>query len=410
MEIKLIECQKIEFPKREATFRTFKKNIAEGIAHSIRTEGLYNPIVVRPDPNKPDHYLGVQGLHRLYAKATILHETLIECNVLDLDDQQAELAAITENLLRNELKPAQKALAVKRWQEIFAATHPGSGVKGHAGGAAKAKKTRKTKAEAESVQGSTASASANLADALASEAETSEAEAKAEGQANSAKTLAAATGTSERSAQRQLKIAGRLSESQLTICDQRGLNQGQMESLANITDEVQKSEVFTLIATGMPLDEAWDRVQPDAKKATGKSGEADDAKDAAKPDGEPQISDDEWFESSCGDMAKLLANPAKYRSDALAYRRLDEARRIFQDQSKSTLEEVKRSGVQGMFFDAVSRFVSIIHPKDWPLCGGCRGKGTNGEGGRCNGCFGGGYRLKSEEYPGGEDRHPRRRT
>jgi ParB-like chromosome segregation protein Spo0J len=43
-----------------------------------------------------------------------------------MDDEEAEMASLTENLFRNELSPAQKTLSVQRWQELFAAKHPES--------------------------------------------------------------------------------------------------------------------------------------------------------------------------------------------------------------------------------------------------------------------------------------------
>ena len=52
------------------------------LAASIKAEGLYNPIVVRPNPDKPGRYILVQGRHRLFAVKKVLKEQSIRCTVL----------------------------------------------------------------------------------------------------------------------------------------------------------------------------------------------------------------------------------------------------------------------------------------------------------------------------------------
>ena len=104
--------------------RTFSKKFARDLAQSIKAEGMYNPIVVRPNPEKPGRFLLVAGRSRLYAKKKVLKERFIECNVLhDMDEEDHKMAAITENLWRSEISKAQRLLSVQRWHEHYVAKH-----------------------------------------------------------------------------------------------------------------------------------------------------------------------------------------------------------------------------------------------------------------------------------------------
>ena len=405
MAIQLIECDKIAFPKTGKRAQEVDVGVAQGIADSIRAERMYNPIVVRPHPDKPGHFVGVQGKHRLYAKARLLKERCIECSVFEMDDEEAEMAGISENVFRLKLSQYEKTRAVKRWHEIFKAKHPELVGKGAAGGAAmkrKAEGRRKAKAKL----------------AVASKGDTVERTdgaigAEDENAASFSKRLAAATDVSETTAKREQRLAINLTDAQIDICEREGLTKGQMESIANIKDEEQREAVLGEIEFGIEFDEAWRAVNPDAQKATGKSRELEAAESAAEQEEQPKLSDDEWFNRYCAEKAALLGSPAKFKADALVFRRITEPRLLFRSKVKATLQDAEATKVTGPFHNAVDRVVSVSHPRDWPLCSRCEGGGFDGDRGRCMTCAGAGYLLKSEplceSLPtfAGEDHHDR---
>lgn len=109
----------------------------------------------------------------------------------------------------------------------------------------------------------------------------------------------------------------------------------------------------------------------------------------------PELSDDEWFDRSCGEKAALLGSPAGFKADALIFRRVTRPRHLFRAEVEGTLNDAKAAKVTGPFYDLVDRFVSAGHPNDWPLCGGCGGSGEDRNGADCTTCRRAGYLLKS---------------
>lgn len=87
------------------------------LARSIGQLGLLNPITVTED------YRLIAGLHRLRA-CELLGHSEIPAVVQRLDDMDAELAEIDENLVRNDLTILERAQALRRRQEIYEARFP----------------------------------------------------------------------------------------------------------------------------------------------------------------------------------------------------------------------------------------------------------------------------------------------
>ncbi|MDJ0674814.1 MAG: ParB N-terminal domain-containing protein [Calothrix sp. MO_167.B42] len=83
--------------------RPIKEEKVKQLKESIKTNGLLNPIVIDSQLNL------IAGLHRLTAcKQLGLEE--VECNIFDYqNDEQARLAEIDENLIRNELEALERA-------------------------------------------------------------------------------------------------------------------------------------------------------------------------------------------------------------------------------------------------------------------------------------------------------------
>ena len=111
MRIKISDI-KINPGRREAEPRA-----VEELAKSISAVGLMNPVTL--DQNNTL----IAGLHRLEA-AKLLGWTEIECTVMGMDDVQAELAEIDENIVRTRLNRQELCEQLLRRKEIYETLHP----------------------------------------------------------------------------------------------------------------------------------------------------------------------------------------------------------------------------------------------------------------------------------------------
>jgi len=91
----------------------------EKLARSMGELGLISPITI----DKKN--VLIAGLHRLEA-AKLLDWEEIECTLSSLDGLQAELAEIDENVVRNNLSPAERGDLLLRRKEIYETIHPAS--------------------------------------------------------------------------------------------------------------------------------------------------------------------------------------------------------------------------------------------------------------------------------------------
>jgi ParB family transcriptional regulator, chromosome partitioning protein len=93
--------------------RPINSDKVEELKESIQANGLLNPITVDRKLNL------IAGLHRLTA-CQLLGLERIECNIVDYEDaDQARLAEIDENFIRNELKPLERAEMLLERQKIL---------------------------------------------------------------------------------------------------------------------------------------------------------------------------------------------------------------------------------------------------------------------------------------------------
>jgi ParB/RepB/Spo0J family partition protein len=90
------------------------------LAESMKQIGLLQPISVREVDGL---YEIIAGGHRL-AAAKILEWRTIPGFIRADSDLQAELALIDENLIRNELSPAERGAAMDRRKRVYEALHP----------------------------------------------------------------------------------------------------------------------------------------------------------------------------------------------------------------------------------------------------------------------------------------------
>jgi len=91
----------------------------EELAESIRSQGLVQPIVVRPIG---DGYELIAGERRWRASQMAgLHE--IPAVVKDVPDQAAAAMALIENIQREDLNPLEESQALQRLIDEFSLTH-----------------------------------------------------------------------------------------------------------------------------------------------------------------------------------------------------------------------------------------------------------------------------------------------
>ena len=89
----------------------FDYNELEGLAVSIRTNGILQPINVRKDSG--GSYELISGERRLRA-ARMVGMSKIPCIVMDVSDEQSALFAIIENVQRQNLDFFEEAVAIER--------------------------------------------------------------------------------------------------------------------------------------------------------------------------------------------------------------------------------------------------------------------------------------------------------
>lgn len=90
--------------------KNFREDTLLELAESIKQSGVLQPICVRP---KDEGFEIVYGERRYWA-AAMANLKFIPALVRDLSDAEAEDAAITENLQREDVRPREEAAAYKR--------------------------------------------------------------------------------------------------------------------------------------------------------------------------------------------------------------------------------------------------------------------------------------------------------
>ncbi|MBM4042685.1 MAG: ParB/RepB/Spo0J family partition protein [Planctomycetes bacterium] len=83
------------------------------LVESIRARGLIQPLIVRPVPDEPDAFEIVVGERRCTAAGRAGLDT-VPCIVRKLDDREAFLLSVAENVAREDLNPLDEAVAYRR--------------------------------------------------------------------------------------------------------------------------------------------------------------------------------------------------------------------------------------------------------------------------------------------------------
>src|SRR5271166_1881498 len=104
----------------------FDPDELENLAQSIRVQGVLQPILVRSHPTAEDRYQIVAGERRFRA-AMLAGLTEVPAILRDMDDSDAAVVALVENLQRQDLNALEEAEGYQRLLEDFGLTHEALG-------------------------------------------------------------------------------------------------------------------------------------------------------------------------------------------------------------------------------------------------------------------------------------------
>jgi ParB family chromosome partitioning protein len=98
----------------------------ESLSESIKVQGVLQPILVRRHPSEADRYQIIAGERRFRA-AGMAGLTEIPTLLRDMDDSDAAVVALVENLQRQDLNPLEEAEGYHRLMEEFGLTQEALG-------------------------------------------------------------------------------------------------------------------------------------------------------------------------------------------------------------------------------------------------------------------------------------------
>ncbi len=108
-------------PNPKQPRRTFVEADLEELAESIRTKGVIQPILVRPDPSQAEMFEIIAG-ERRWRAARRAGLTAIPAAVREMDDREMLEIAIIENVQRADLNAVEEAEAYKSLIDRFGRT------------------------------------------------------------------------------------------------------------------------------------------------------------------------------------------------------------------------------------------------------------------------------------------------
>ena len=324
------------------------------LSESMRTQGLLHPIGVWKD--KEGVYRLNWGRHRLEA-AKMLGWATIPCTILDAPD---ELSYFAENLFRKPLDKGEMYQQLNKWRDLYEVQNPES-----KRGAAGIKAMQEARASSKQDQ-----------------EEPKQQEKPTETKQNKpfSKVLAEKAGIAERTAQRALRRAKEFTPEEMEIFDRRAVTSYEQDAILGV-EKSKRQAVIALVAAGKDVDSAIKEVVNAAKTTVA----------------DQEMTDDQWFKHNCGDVAAKMRNPAIYKSAAILYRQIRDARDKFKSATRNTLSRHQSLGFDP-FLAAVRRVALVNHPKHWLVCGSCSGSGDKpDQTGRCDDCRGAGYKITMME-------------
>lgn len=117
-QIKFLELSKVDPPVDAARDMIDPDKIRE-LAESIRSEGLLQPIMVRPLNGRYEVVIG----HRRYLAHILLGEVKIKGIVKELSDEETTIIRAIENDQREDLNPIEKAKGYRKLKDKFGWSH-----------------------------------------------------------------------------------------------------------------------------------------------------------------------------------------------------------------------------------------------------------------------------------------------
>lgn len=106
-------------PNPQQPRRHFADQQLEELAASIKTQGVLQPILVRPLPGTtPQRYEIVAG-ERRWRASTLAGLQEVPVTVRELNDQEALVIALVENLQREDLNPLEEAQGMQQLRDEF---------------------------------------------------------------------------------------------------------------------------------------------------------------------------------------------------------------------------------------------------------------------------------------------------
>ncbi len=108
-------------PNPKQPRRTFVEAELEELSESIRTKGVIQPILVRPDPSQAEMFEIIAG-ERRWRAARRAGLTVIPAVVREMDDREMLEIAIIENVQRSDLNAVEEAEAYKSLIDRFGRT------------------------------------------------------------------------------------------------------------------------------------------------------------------------------------------------------------------------------------------------------------------------------------------------
>lgn len=324
------------------------------LSESMRTQGLLHPIGVWKD--KEGVYRLNWGRHRLEA-AKMLGWQSIACTILDHPD---ELSYFAENLFRKPLDKGEMYQQLNKWRELYEIQNP---------------KTKRGAAGIKAMQEARASSKQDQEEPKQQENAPEQKRPK-----TFSKVLAEKAGITERTAQRALRRAKEFTPEEMEIFDRRAVTSEEQDKILGV-EKSKRQAVVALVAAGKDVESAIRDVVNAGKTTVA----------------EPEMTDDQWFKHNCGDVAAKMRNPAIYKSAAILYRQIRDARDKFKSSTKNILGRHQSLGFDP-FLAAVRRVALVNHPKHWLVCGSCSGSGDKpDQTGRCEDCRGAGYKITMME-------------
>lgn len=115
-------------PNRHQPRQQFDEAALNRLADSIKSEGVMQPIVARPDGAGTGRYEVVAG-ERRWRAAQIAGLATVPVIVRDLNDRQLAEWALIENLQREDLNPIERAEAFSRLIDQFGLSHEETGAR-----------------------------------------------------------------------------------------------------------------------------------------------------------------------------------------------------------------------------------------------------------------------------------------